>query len=146
MSEMSDYLENQLILHIFRTGNMTAISVLAHALLTTAPVDADDGAFLTGTGVEVADSNGYLRVDRPPLDANWDATSGSDGKTANTAEIAFPAASGGNWGNVKAIAICTGPLHNDVEMLLYTVLTLAQDINDGATARFAAGTLTCTFA
>ena len=51
MAEMSDYLEDELVEHIFRTASFTKPTVLAIALLTTAADDDDTGQFSTSTGV-----------------------------------------------------------------------------------------------
>ena len=86
MSEMSDFTEDELVKHFFRTGSAAAASVMAVALLTLAASDADDGTF-ADTGTEVTNAGSYARVDRPPLDANWSATAGGDGQTDNVAAI-----------------------------------------------------------
>ena len=65
MSGLSNYLEDELIKHLFRTGSFTKPTVLGFCCLTTAAVDADTGQFSTGTGVEVTDANAYARIDRP---------------------------------------------------------------------------------
>ena len=97
MSAMSDYLETNLILHIFRTGSWTKPTDLKVALYTATPSDS-------GGGTEVAGGIGYARVSVPPLDANWNATSGTDGLTKNTAAITFGAPTG-NWGQVTHFGI-----------------------------------------
>jgi len=97
-SEATDFLEAELIKHIFRTGSFTKPTVLAHALATAAIVDADTGAAIT----EVTDANAYARVDRPPLDANWAAPTA--GLTDNVADITFTQATG-SWGTVTDVGI-----------------------------------------
>ena len=41
MSAMSNYLEDQLVKHLFRTGSFTKPTVIAVALCTSAPTDSD---------------------------------------------------------------------------------------------------------
>jgi len=148
MSEMSDYTEDQLVLHFFRTGNATAITVLAHALLTTTPIDGDTGQFTVGTGVEVTNAGAYARVDRPPLDANWTATAGGDGQTDNAAAITYTTATA-DWSsgsNITALAICTSATYDTVQMLFYSPVTTPKPILTDDTAEFAIGAITATFA
>ena len=148
MSELSDYTEDQLVLHFFRTGNATAITVLAHALLTTTPVDGDTGQFTVDTGVEVTNAGAYARVDRAPLDANWSATAGGDGQTDNVAAITYTTASA-DWSagaNITALAICTSITFDAVQMLFYSPVTTPKPILQDDTAEFAAAAITATFA
>lgn len=86
MSQMSDFLEGEVIKHIFRTGSFTKPTVLAIALCTAAPVDADTGAL---TGKEVANAGAYARQTLNPLDANW-TLPGAAGLTDNALLITFP--------------------------------------------------------
>ena len=83
MAAISDYLEVNLIKHIFRTGSYTKPTTLAIALFTADPAE-------TGVAGEVSGGS-YARVEVAPADANWAATSGSDGHTSNVADITFPA-------------------------------------------------------
>ena len=59
MAAMSDYLEVELIKHIFRTGSMTKPTVLAVALCTAATSDSQTGATIT----EVTNANNR-RIER----------------------------------------------------------------------------------
>ena len=142
---MSNYLEEQLVLHIFRTGSYSAPGVLAIALLTTGAADGDTGIFSTGTGVEVTDANAYAREARNPLDANWDAVTGGNGQTANTAAITFTQATG-SWGTVSDMAIVDNTSHDAGNMLFYSAVDTGRTIDNGDTAEFAAGAITVTFA
>ena len=145
MSEMSVATEDDLVLHYFRTGDATAVTVMAIALMTTTPVESDDAIFLTGgTGVEVTNANGYLRQDEPPLDANWSATAG-DGQTDNVAAITFPQAITATWGTVAGIAMCSSATHNVGTMYFFTAVDTAKAINVDDTAEFAIGAITVTF-
>lgn len=134
MSDFSDYAENELVKHFFRTGSFPKPTVLGIALFTAAPSDSGGGTEVTG--------GSYARVDRPPLDANWDATSGTDGKTANTAIITFPAPTA-DWGQATHIGIFDATTGGN--LLLWRALTTPKTINNGDPAPiFPAGTLTVT--
>ncbi len=145
MAEMSDFLEVELVKHLFRTGSYTKPTVLAFALLTTPAIDADTGQFTTGTGVEVPSANAYARETRNPLDANWAATSGSDGLTSNVAAITFTQATG-SWGTVDSMAITDNATFDTGNMLFHTAVGTSRTIDNGDTAEFAIGAVTVTFA
>lgn len=133
MSDKSDYLEGEFIKHLFRTGSFTKPTIMGVALFTTAP-NKETGA----AGVEVSGGN-YARIDRPPLDANWDApTSGGD--TANTAVITFGVPSA-NWGSIVAFGLYDATSGGN---LLYSAnLAQSKTVNDGDPApTFPAGSLT----
>jgi hypothetical protein len=140
MSALSDYLEVNLIKHLFRTGSYTKPTILAVSLHTANPAD-------TGAGAEVSETDtGYTRVDTPPLDANWDATSGTDGHTSNTADITFPTPTGGtNWGVITHFGIWDAMTTGN--LLVYGALTTPKTVNQGDPApKFLAGALDITLA
>jgi hypothetical protein len=105
-AQASDYLENALIDHIFRTRTWAKPTALYLALYTSAPTDA-------GGGTEVA-GGGYARVNLAPGNANWTATqggtsgdsSGTGGATTNAVLIQFPPPIA-NWGTVTHFGIVT---------------------------------------
>jgi hypothetical protein len=145
MSEMSDYLEDELIKHLFRTGTFSKPTVVAIALLTTAADDNDTAIFTASTGVEVTDANAYAREARNPLDANWTATAGGDGQTDNAAAITFSQATG-SWGSVSAMAIVDNTSHNVGNMWFHSTVDTTRAIDNGDTAEFAIGAITVTLA
>lgn len=133
MSAMTDYLEGELIKHIFRTGTFTKPTDLTVHLYTAAPTDA-------GGGTEVSGGS-YAAVSRAPADANWAAPSGGNGVTSNVAEIAFPAPTA-NWGQVVAWAI----KDQSANMLLHYTLAVPKTVNNGDPApKFNPNTLQVTF-
>ena len=133
MSDKSNYLETEIIKHIFRTGSFTKPTVLAIALFTVAP-DKETGA----GGTEVSGGS-YARVSVNPLDANWDAPA-NGGDTANTSEILFPVPSA-NWGVIVAFGIYDAAAVGN--MLYSSNLTASKTVNNGDPApKFPAGTLT----
>lgn len=130
----SDYLETNIVKHLYRTGSYTKPTVMAHALYTAAPGEAGGGTEVTG--------GSYARVDLPPLDANWAATSGTNGITSNSVAITFPAPTA-NWG------VCTDMAQLDAttagNFLTYGPLTASRTINNGdAAPSFAIGALVIT--
>lgn len=136
MSDLSDYLEVEVVKHIFRTGSYPAPTVLAIALFTTDPTDAATGTEVTG--------GSYARVSYNPLDANWAATSGTDGITSNINPITFPSPTA-NWGTVTHFAIYDAATSGN--MLFSSALSSSRVVNNGDTAPvFAADALVVTFA
>jgi len=84
MYAMSNYLEQEILKHIFRTGSYTKPTVLAIALLKTLP--SDDA----GTGLVELAMTGYARKQVNPLDANWtDPSLGTQGEVDNAAAQSF---------------------------------------------------------
>src|SRR4029450_505273 len=98
-AQATDYLENLIIDHLFRTRTFAKPSALWMALFTGAPTDAGGGT--EGSG------GAYAPVTPPPLDTNWTATqggtsgnsSGSGGGTGNAVAITF-AGPTANWGTI----------------------------------------------
>jgi len=141
-AQATDYLENQIIDHIFRTASFTKPTHLYVALFTAAPSDAGGGTEVTG--------GSYARVDLPPLNANWNATqggttgasSGTSGLTANATAITFPAPTA-NWGTVTHFAIMDAITSGN--MLIWDALTASRTILNGDPApSFAIGALQVT--
>ncbi len=134
MSAMSDFLEVNLVKHLFRTGSYAKPTQLNVALYTVAPTDA-------GGGTEVSGGS-YARVNLAPSDSNWNATSGTDGHTDNAVAITFPAPTA-NWGQVVAFGI----FDESSNLLIWGTLTTPKTINSGDPApSFPIGALDVTFA
>lgn len=140
MSNMSDYLEGQLLTHIFRTSSYSKPTTIAIALCTSTPSDSSTGA----TIAEVTNANNYSRVTVNPDNANWTAI-GVGGTTDNAAEIAFAQASG-SWGTVTSVAILDSATHGAGNLLFYGDLAVAKAITSGDTFKFAIGDLNITLA
>lgn len=138
MSNASNYLENEIVKHIFRTGSFTKPSALYVALCTAAPTDASTGSTIT----EVT-ATGYARVARAPLDANWAATSGTDGLTSNVAALDF-----GTWSTgpttVTHFAICDASSAGNV--LVWGALTSSKTVAAGDAFSMPINQLTVTVA
>jgi len=131
MTALTNYTENNIINHIFRTASFAKPSALYIGLITT----LTDGE--AGTVTEVTGGS-YARVARNPLDTNWDVTT-TTGTTANTASIQFPAATA-DWGTVTSFGIWDAATGGN--LLIYSALTNARTITNGTTPSFGAGALT----
>lgn len=143
MSAMSDYLENKIVDHIFRTASFAKPSGLYVALFTAAPADAGGGAEVSG--------GSYARVNLAPADANWTATqggtsgasSGSSGHTDNASAITFPSPTA-NWGTVSHWGIFDASSGGN--LLFHGALATPKTVNNGDPApKFNAGELDVTF-
>jgi len=95
MSQMSDYLENKLIDHLFRSTAFTKPSILYVALGRAAA----DGSFTELSG------GGYVRMASTPSNTNWTATQGGTigassgtGGSTSTAGANYFAPATSDWG------------------------------------------------
>lgn len=144
MANMSNYLENKLIDHIFRNTSYTVPATIAVALVTTAAADTNTGA----TIVEVNGANAYARVTVTPSTANWRGTdaqvtgvsAGTGGTTDNAAAITFPTATA-DWGTVVGVAITDASATAAGNLLFYGTLTANKVVSNGDTFQFAANQL-----
>ncbi len=128
MSEMSNYLENELIDHVFRNAAYTSPTTVYVALHTADPGEAG--------GNELPVLNGYARVA-----VTFGAP--SDGSSTNSGSVSFTA-SGGNWGTITHFSIQDAASAGN--MLVYSPLDTSRVINDGDTLQFNAAAITVTFA
>jgi len=136
MSAMSDYLESQIIDHLFRTGTFGKPAGIFLALFTAAPSDS-------GGGTEVSGGS-YARVAVTQLDANWNAPTAGNGLTDNVNDITFPAPTA-NWGTVTHFAVFDASTAGN--LLIHGALTTSKTVNNGDPApKFSAGDLDITFA
>ena len=136
MANMTNYLEGQLINHIFRTASFSKPGTMAIALSTSAALDDT----VTGGGMsEVTNSNNYARVTIAPADANWNAVSG--GATSNVNSITFPQASG-SWGTIEAVVVTDSATYGAGNALFYGNLAVPKPVSDGDTFSFASTGLT----
>lgn len=131
MSAMSNYLENSLANHVFRTTGFTQPQNLHIALYTAAPSDSGGGTELTGAG--------YARVQVSRADSQWTLSSGA---VSNTNTITFPTPTA-NWGNVTHFGIFDASTGGN--LLFHGSLTTAKTVNQGDTVTFPAGQLVIQF-
>lgn len=133
MGSFSDYLENEVLDHIFKVGAYTQPTNIFIALLNTTPDDADTGT--TVSSAHEVSGGSYARV----TCNTWDAASG--GATANTGAITFAEATA-DWGTVTHFAILDHASTGN--LLAWGALTTPKAVGTGDTASFAAGDLDVT--
>jgi hypothetical protein len=129
-AQASDYLENKIIDHQFRSGTWAKPTALYVALFTAAPSDIGGGTEVVGG------ASGYARVNVPPLDTNWKATqggvvgasSGSTGTTSNNVPVTYPAPTG-NWGTVTHFGLFDAPTGGN--LIIWDALTAPRTIING---------------
>ncbi len=127
----NDFLEDELLDHVFGAAAYTAPATLYVALYTVAPSD-------TGGGTEVTGGS-YARVAVTNNATNFPAASG--GAKSNGTVITFPTATA-NWGTVVAFAILDAATNGN--FLCWADLTTSKAVNSGDTASFAVGDLDIT--
>ncbi len=142
-ASFTDFFENKLADHIFRTTSYAKPTVLAVGLLTVTCTDSTAGTEVTG--------GSYARVSLNPLDTNWNATqggttgasSGTNGTISNAVILTFPAPTA-NWGSIVAFGIYDAATVGN--LLVCQALTVAKTVNNGdAAPSFAIGALTVQF-
>jgi len=133
---MSSHLATSLMDHVFGKGTWPASWPGSNylCLLTAAADDADDGSTL----VEPV-GNAYARVQILP--ANMAVA--ANGQSVNAADLTFPTASGGDWGDIIGLAVCDASSGGN--LLWYGLLDTPQNVANGVTAVFAAGDLAFAF-
>jgi len=127
MAQMSDYLENTLIDHLFRNTQMATPGTVYVALYTDDPTDADTGTELT--------AGGYARK-------SFTLAAPSGGTASNDADIMFDAATE-DWPTVTHIGIRDADTGGN--LLMHQALATPVNILDGNNFRIPAGELTIAF-
>lgn len=126
MGSFSDYLESELLDHLFGKGSYTPPTIYV-ALSTADPLDG-------GSGLAEPSGNGYSRAQTAGTD--WNAASG--GSIDNAGVIAFNEATG-NWGTITHFALMDAASGGN--MVVHGALSVSKSIGSGDTAEFAAGDL-----
>lgn len=142
-ASMTDYLENKLADHLFRTTTYTQPATIYVGLLTAACSDSTAGTEVSG--------GSYARIAKNPGDANWKGThasttgasSGTGGTVSNASAVTFAAPSA-NWGVVTHFGIYDAVSGGN--LLFCAALTVSKTINNGdAAPSFAIDALTIQF-
>ncbi len=128
MGNISTYLSNEILDHIFGNGAYTPPTNIFVALSTTPPTDS-------GGNVTPPSGNGYAR--KQTAAADWAAA--SNRALANAADIEFAEASG-DWGEITHFALYDAISGGN--FLAWGTLSTPKTYGNGDTARFKAGTLT----
>lgn len=131
MGNISNYLANALLNHIFGKGTYTPPTNIYVELSTTAPTDA-------GTNVTPPSGGGYARKQTAPSD--WNMAAGRIIDNANAIEFAEAS---GSWGTLSHFALFDAASGGN--FLGWGALTTPKAVDSGDTARFAAGDLNVSF-
>jgi hypothetical protein len=128
MSEMSNYLENELINVTLRATSYTAPTTVYVALYTTDPTDADTGTEVTG--------GSYART-------AVTFAAPSNGVTTNNADVTFPTCTLA-WGTVTHIGIKDALTAGN--LLYHSPLDASKTIDLGDIFKITTGNLSVTLA
>lgn len=132
MTAFSDYLEAQILNHVFRNQAIfTPPANVFIALYTAAPSDS-------GGGTEVSGGS-YARL-QVSTTGQWSAP-GAAGLTDNVNALTFPEATA-NWGTITHVGIFDAVTGGN--LLFWGALAASKIINTGNTFEFPAGSLDIT--
>jgi hypothetical protein len=126
MGSFANYLENELLDHLFGKGSYTPPTIYI-ALSTSDPLD-------DGSGISEPSGGAYARVQTAAADWNTAAS----GATDNANDITFPTATA-SWGTVTHFAAFDALTGGN--MLFHGTLTASKTIDSGDTPKFTAGDL-----
>lgn len=127
MAQMSDFLENKLIDHVFRNTTYAQPGTVYLALYSSDPTDAD-------TGTEISNL-GYARK-------SITFAAPANGSTSNDADIIFAAAEE-DWTTITHVGIRDAS--TDGNLIMHQQLTNAVSVLNGNNFRIPAGQLILTF-
>ena len=127
----SDYLENEILDHIFGVGSYSAPATVYVGLATAACSDTTTGSIVTEPS-----GGSYARVSVTNSGTNWNTA--SSGSISNKTAITFPEATA-SWGEVTDFFIADAATNGNI--LVWGDLTASKTIGTGDTASFAAGDL-----
>ncbi|MCK5848972.1 MAG: hypothetical protein KAH01_07250 [Caldisericia bacterium] len=128
MAQMSDYLEENLMNHVFRNTNYAPPGTVYLSLFSTDPTDADVGTEIAG--------NGYARKDVSFI-------APVDGVSSNDPEIIFPAATA-DWDTITHIGLRDASTAGN--LLMHQALTTPVAVLTGNNFRIPVNQLVLTFA
>lgn len=127
MGSLSNYLELELLDHVFGGADYARPATLYFALSTADPTDA-------GSGIAEPSGGSYARKDVTNNATNFPAASG--GAKSNGTAITFATATA-SWGLVTHFAVFDALTSGN--MLCHGQLTASKTIDSGDTAEFAVG-------
>ncbi len=127
MSDLSDYLENELLDHVMLQGDYTSPTNVHVALSTADPTD-------DASGISEPSGGSYARVSTDAADWNTAASGSIDNANA----ITFTEATA-SWGTISHVALFDAATGGN--MLAYTALDSDITVDSGETVEFAAGDL-----
>lgn len=127
----SDYLENELLDHVWGAASYTAPATLYISLHTGDPGE---------TGANETSGTSYARKDVTNNATNWPAASG--GAKANGTTITFATPGSGGWGTVTYFGIWDAVSSGN--FIGGGALSVSKTINEGDTVSFGVGDLDVT--
>lgn len=141
MSKFSDYLEVQLVNHIFRTPAYSAPSTIYVGLFTSDPTDAGSGTEVDplGTWTDYARQDA---ADGAGKETGWDAPGATDGTTQNAKVITFPANNGASSVTVTHIGVFDAATSGN--LLFHAPLASSKTLLQGDVLSFGIGAITVT--
>lgn len=132
MSSFGDFLENELLDHVWGNAAYTAPATLYLALSTTDPTD-------DGSGITEPSGGSYARLGVANNLTNWPAAAA--GSKSNGTDMQFVTATA-SWGVIAYMAIYDAAVGGN--MLAHAALTTSKTIDNGDTVIFEIGNLTIT--
>ena len=136
MGSFSNYLEGNLLQHIFSTGAGNNAMAVPDKYVALCTVTVDDT--MTGTTITEPGAGAYART----ICQTWDDCSTSPaGATENSQAITFPQATT-DWGKITDFAICDAATTGN--LLAYGTLTVSKSVQTGDTPKFDTGDLDIT--
>lgn len=136
-TDMADYLETELLDHIFKNIAIFGSPTSVHVALYT----ADPGEAGSDTN-EVSDSGtAYAREQVVTTGSAWTVTGNA---VTNLSDVDFGTATA-NWGTVTHMAITDNALRATGNHFLNGALTTSKTVNNGDSFKFAAGDIDVTF-
>lgn len=134
MGSFTDYLENELLDHVFGTG---AYSPATHLYIALSKSTLADTA--TGTIAGEISGGAYVRK----ICDTWDAA--ASGATENTQVVTFAQATA-DWGTITNFAIVDALTAATGNVIAYGTLTAPKNVASGDTLKFATGDIDVTLA
>ncbi len=123
----SDYLEQHILGHIFKSETYAKPTTIAMALTSDIPVDGQTGATIQ----EISNAGAYARVNYgAPTNALWSMT--ASGQITNNSAITFPECTSA-WGWASGIAITDNSTYGAGNLLAYSDLSPAKLVTVGDT-------------
>ena len=143
---MSNYLESEVVDHLFRAGTFAKPSAIYIGLIRF--YEASKVETFTGTTVGPKELGAagdtalsYARVTVTQNDSTWSAAT-AGGATSNAGDITFNTATG-DWGMVSGVFVVDAS--GGGNLLLHGALTTPRDVKSGDVFKFNAGDLDITF-
>ena len=131
-SEIANALSNSMYDHVLRNTAHTSDTTVYLAMFTSTAIESElEASTFTN---EVANANAYARI-------ALTVTAPSDGAGSNSGDHTFAAATPGNWGTLRWVAITNSATRGAGAVLVYTQLDSDVVINNGNTLQFNSGDL-----